>query len=62
MKVSKEEARCLLASSIAMSGIYLGSPRRRDSLPESVQLKRIALAQLKRERKLNKKKVTKLEE
>lgn len=30
---------------------YMGSPRRRDSLPEEEQLRKIALAQKKRERK-----------
>ena len=30
---------------------YLGSPRRRDSLPQKEQLRKIALAQQKRERK-----------
>lgn len=30
---------------------YLGSPRRRDSLPQEEQLRKIALAQKKRERK-----------
>lgn len=34
---------------------YMGSPRRRDSLPEKEQLRKIALAQQKRERKNNKK-------
>lgn len=34
---------------------YMGSPRRRDSLPEEEQLRKIALAQQKRERKNNKK-------
>lgn len=36
---------------------YMGSPRRRDSLPEKEQLRKIALAQQKRERKNNKKRV-----
>lgn len=31
---------------------YMGSPRRRDSLPEKEQLRKIALAEQKRERKL----------
>lgn len=41
----------------AVSGYmpYMGSPRRRDSLPEKEQLRKIALAQQKRERKINKK-------
>lgn len=34
---------------------YMGSPRRRDSLPEKEQLRKIALAEQKRERKNNKK-------
>lgn len=34
---------------------YMGSPRRRDSLSQEEQLRKIALAQLKRERKLIKK-------
>lgn len=34
---------------------YLGSPKRRDLLPEKEQLRRIALAQQKRERKALKK-------
>ena len=34
---------------------YLGSPRKRDLLPEKEQLKKIALAQQKRERKALKK-------
>ena len=37
---------------------YMGSPRRRDSLPEKEQLRKIALAQQKRERKNNKKGVS----
>ena len=35
---------------------YLGSPRKRDLLPEKEQLRKIALAQQKRERKALKKK------
>ena len=34
---------------------YMGSPRRRDSLPQEQQLRKIALAQQKRERKVLKK-------
>ena len=34
---------------------YLGSPRKRDFLPQKEQLKKIALAQQKRERKALKK-------
>lgn len=46
-----------LLSYCAINGYmpYLGNPRKRDLLPQSEQLKKIALAQQKRERKaLNK--------
>lgn len=49
--VSDVEIKTFLACAIMNSGIYMGSPRRRNSLPEEIQLKRIAKAQLKRERK-----------
>lgn len=47
----------MLLSYCAVNGLlpYLGSPRRRDSLPEIEQLRKIALAQQKREKKLLKK-------
>ena len=46
-----------LLSYCAINGLmpYLGSPRKRDSLPQKEQLRRIALAQQKRERKAIKK-------
>ena len=45
-----------LLSYCAISGYlpYMGSPRRRDSLSQDEQLKKIALAQQKRERKAQK--------
>lgn len=47
-----------LLSYSALSGYmpYLGSPRKRDFLPQEEQLRKIALAQQKRERKALKKK------
>lgn len=36
---------------------YMGSPRRRDSLPEEQQLRKFALAQQKREKKALKNKI-----
>lgn len=47
-----------LLSYCAVSGYmpYLGSPRKRDFLPQEEQLRKIALAQQKRERKALKKK------
>ncbi len=49
---SKIESKALL-SYCAVNGYmpYMGSPRRRDSLPQEEQLRKIALAQQKRERK-----------
>lgn len=51
-----EETKQLL-SYCAINGYlpYMGSPRRRDSLPQEQQLRKIALAQQKRERKALKK-------
>lgn len=51
-----EEAKQLL-SYCAINGYlpYMGSPRRRDSLPQEQQLRKFALAQQKRERKALKK-------
>ena len=45
-----------LLSYCAINGYlpYMGSPRRRDSLPQKEQLRKIALAQQKRERKAQK--------
>lgn len=45
-----------LLSYCAINGYlpYMGSPRRRDSLPQEEQLRKIALAQQKRERKAQK--------
>ena len=45
-----------LLSYCAINGYlpYVGSPRRRDSLPREEQLRKIALAQQKRERKAQK--------
>ena len=47
---SKIESKALL-SYCAVNGYmpYMGSPRRRDSLPQEEQLRKIALAQQKRE-------------
>ena len=56
LKESKMKSKLLL-SYCAINGYlpYLGSERKRDLLPQETQLKRIALAQQKRERKAIKK-------
>ena len=55
---TKAEASKALLSYCAINGYlpYMGSPRRRDSLSEEEQLRKIALAQQKRERKAQKEK------
>ena len=56
--MNKIDAKTLL-SYCAVNGYlpYLGSQRKRDLLPQEEQLKRIALAQQKRERKALKKEI-----
>ena len=57
VKTETELAAKQLLAYAAIQGylpLYLGSPRKRDLLPQEEQLKKIALAQQKRERKANK--------
>lgn len=53
VKKDKDKEAKLLLSYCAMNGYmpYMGSPRKRDLLLQEEQLRRIALAQQKRERK-----------